>query len=108
MQPVCATYSAHLVLLDLITRTIFGEEYRSLSSSLCCLLHSPDTLPHLGSNTFLSTLILEQPQPMFHPQYERPSFTLIQKTGKIAALYTLIFTFLYSKLESKLFFTEAP
>jgi hypothetical protein len=25
----------------LITRTIFGDEYRSLSSSLCSLLHSP-------------------------------------------------------------------
>jgi hypothetical protein len=25
----------------LITRIIFGDEYRSLSSSLCSLLHSP-------------------------------------------------------------------
>jgi hypothetical protein len=34
-----ATCPAHLFLLDLITRTIFGEEYRSLSSS-CDFLHS--------------------------------------------------------------------
>jgi len=31
----------HVILLDLITRTILGEEHRSLSSSLCSFLHSP-------------------------------------------------------------------
>ena len=36
-----ATCSAHLTLLDFITRTISGEEYRSLSSALCSFLHSP-------------------------------------------------------------------
>jgi hypothetical protein len=33
LSPIPATYSAHLILLDLIARTILGEEYRSLSSS---------------------------------------------------------------------------
>jgi len=32
--PVRATCPAHLILLDFITRTILGEQYRSLSSSL--------------------------------------------------------------------------
>ena len=36
-----ATFSGHLILLDLITRTILGEQYRSLSSFLCSCLHSP-------------------------------------------------------------------
>jgi len=39
-----ATCSAHLFLLDFITRTILGEEYKSFSSSLCSLLHSPHYL----------------------------------------------------------------
>jgi hypothetical protein len=34
----------------LINRIIFGDEYRSLSSSLCSLLHSPVTSSLLGPN----------------------------------------------------------
>jgi hypothetical protein len=40
----------------LITRIIFGDQYRSLSSSLCSLLHSPVTPSLLGPNIPLSTL----------------------------------------------------
>jgi hypothetical protein len=38
--PIRATCPAHLIL-DFITRTIVGEEYRSLSSSLCNFHHPP-------------------------------------------------------------------
>jgi hypothetical protein len=34
----------------LITRMLFGEEYRSWSSSLCSLLHTPVTSSLLGRN----------------------------------------------------------
>jgi hypothetical protein len=39
-SPIRATFPAHLIL-GFITRTILGEGYRALSSSLCSFLHSP-------------------------------------------------------------------
>ena len=42
-SPIRATCPTHLILLDFITRTILGEGYKSFSSSLCSLLHSPVT-----------------------------------------------------------------
>jgi hypothetical protein len=40
----------------LIARIIFGDEYKSLRSSLSSLLHSPVTTSLLGPNILLSTL----------------------------------------------------
>ena len=40
-SPIRATCPAHLILLHFITRTLLGEKYKSFSSSLCNLLHSP-------------------------------------------------------------------
>ena len=54
--PVRATCPAHLILLDFITRTVLGEEYRSFSSSLCNLLHSPFTSSLLDPNILLNTI----------------------------------------------------
>jgi hypothetical protein len=33
----------YLIFLDFITRTLLGEQYRSLSSAICIFLHSPVT-----------------------------------------------------------------
>jgi hypothetical protein len=54
-SPIRATFLAHLILLDLINRKIFCENYRSLSSSLYSFLYSPITSSFLGPNILLST-----------------------------------------------------
>ena len=51
-----ATYPAHIILLDFITRTILDEEYRELSSSLFNFLPSPVTPSLLDPNILLNTL----------------------------------------------------
>ena len=56
-SPIRATYPAHLILLDFITRTILGEEYKSFSSSLYNLLHSPANSSFLGPNIIYFSFI---------------------------------------------------
>ena len=73
-----ATYPAHLILLDSMTQTIFGEQYKSLSSSLCSFLHSPVTSSLSGSTILLKHPFLKHTQPTILLQYERPRFTPIQ------------------------------
>ena len=55
-SPIRATCPAHLIILDFITRTILGEEYKSFSSSLCSLLHSRVTSSLPGPNILLNTM----------------------------------------------------
>ena len=56
LPPIRAICSAHLSLVNFITRMIFGEEYKAPGSLLCSLFHSLAALSLLGSNIFLSTL----------------------------------------------------
>ena len=77
------TCPAHLNHLDFITRTTLGEEYKSLSSSLCSFLHFSVTSSLLGSNILLSTLFSNtlnlRPCPIFSDEVSQPYKT----TGRI-------------------------
>ena len=72
LSPIPITCPAHLILPNLITLKMLGEQYRSLSSSLCSFLHSPLTSSLLVPNILLSTLFSNI---LSLPEYERPSFT---------------------------------
>jgi len=51
-----ATRLTHFILLDSIAQIIFYEQCRSLSTSLCSLLHSLFKSSFVRTNIFLSTL----------------------------------------------------
>jgi len=91
-SPIRARCPAHLILLDFITRTILGEVYKSFSSSLCSLLHSPRYLFPLRSKYSPQHHALKYPQLPFLPQCQRPSFTSIQNNRQnYVSMYILIF-----------------
>ena len=85
-SPICATCPAHLILLDFITRTILGEQYKSFSSSLCNLLHSPITSSLLGPNILLNamsniSILYDQFTQCDWKHYVTTWATLISQTG---------------------------
>ena len=94
---------SHLILLDFITRTILGEEYKSFSSSLCNLLHSPVTSSLLGPNNLPNTMFSDTLGFLSSRNVNDQVSHSYKITGKIKFLYILIFKFLDSNLEDKRF-----
>jgi len=88
--------------LFLITRLIFGEEYRSFSCSLRSLLHSPVTLSLLGPDIFLNTLFFKTFS-LCNSLHVRDQVSHPYKTAaKIILLCILICIFLDRKLQNKI------
>jgi len=81
-SPIRAAFPAHLIL-HFITRTILGEEYKSFSSSLCSLLHSPVTCPS-KVQIFSSTPCSQTPSGSFPPAMSATKFhTHIKQQAKL-------------------------
>ena len=96
-HPIRATCPDHLILLDLITKIIYGKECISYSHSLCNLLHSPVTSSLLGSNISLSTLISNTLSWHTSLNVRDQVSHSCKTTGKIIVLCISIFVFLGSK-----------
>ena len=104
--PTRATCPAHLILLDFITRTILGEDYKSFSSSLSNLLHFPVTSSLLDPNILLNTIFSNTLSLLSSRSVNDLVSHPYKTTGKIIVLYILTFNFLDSNLEDKKFCTE--
>jgi len=82
LSPIRAICPAYLIILDFITRTMLGQEYRSLSSSLCSFLHSLVMSSLLGPNILPNTLFSNTLNLLsslnFSDQVSHPSLQIIQ------------------------------
>ena len=105
LSPMRAIFPSHPIRLDLITRTIFGQQYISWSSSLRSFLHSRVTLSLLGPNILL-TPYSQTPLAYITPSTWATKFHTHTKNNKFIVLYILIFIFLERKVKDKGFCTD--
>ena len=99
LSPIRATFPAPLILLDLISRIIFGEEHGSLSSSLCSLFHSALTSPTSRSKYLPQDPIFENPELTFQHQRETKFYNHTNNRQNYSTVY---FNFHIGKNNSKI------
>jgi len=100
-SPTLATCPAHLILLDFITRTILGEQYKSFSSSLCKSPPFPRYLVTPKSKYSPQHHALKHPQLPFLPQCQRPSFTPIKNNRQnYSSIYLDIIQKLHGSIQN--------
>ena len=104
LLPIRATCPAHLFSI-FITRTILGEEYRSLSSLLCNFLYTPVSSSLLSQNILLSTLFCDT-HSLLSSLIVSDQVTHLYRTGVIIVIYIIIFKVLDTRLEDERFCTE--
>ena len=99
-NPVCTSPLPHTCYMPCPSHSsrfdpwiIIGEEYRTLSSSLCSFLHSRYLVP-LKPKYSPQHPILKYPQLLFLPHCQRPSFTPIQnKRQNYSSVYLNFYIF---------------
>ena len=106
LSPIRDTCSNYLIILDFTTRKILGEKYKPLSSSLCSFLHSPVSSSLLGPNILLNTRFSNNLSLLSSLNVSYQVSHPYKTTDIIIVLYILIFKFLDSNLEDKIFCTE--
>jgi hypothetical protein len=104
--PIHATYSAHLIIFDIIVLIIPGEDYKLLSSSLCSVLQTLIISFLFSPNILLSTRFSNTLTVCYFFNIRGQVSHQHETASKIVILYNLIITFVDSRREEKRFSTE--